>query len=157
MNSTDVRQQRKRAVTAHEADLGQRWTEAYDCWVDAPGTTCLLYTRPQTCQQDKGTNEWPMDVRQLTFPIFGIAASNPLGKEWPDERNREANRRLEQDLLQLEQQQSYCWWHSYGFGDIWREDGFDVSCQRYQILELARKYKQGTVCELSLQTSTNHG
>lgn len=43
MNSTDVGQQRQRTVTAHEADLGQRWAEAYDCWVDAPGTKGRLY------------------------------------------------------------------------------------------------------------------
>ena len=172
MNSTDVRQQRKRAVTAHEADLGQRWTEAYDCWVDAPGTTAPLYARPQPHPNEHGTNAWPDAVRQsCKLAIFGITASNPLGQEFPVEYNLQANQRLEQELRQLvvdaeeaaaaeksssstskdgdiDRSCAFYWWHSYGFGDGWREDGFVVmSCERSKILELAIKYQQGAVYE----------
>ena len=149
--------------TEKQRELGERWAESYDCWVNAPGSTHTpIYTRPQknnttttTYDDDWGTNEWPRAVRELSLPIFGLTAANPRGEDWPDDRNRQANALLQQELEVLSNTAGSssgnapccCWWNGLGFGETWQEKGFIVSCERSKVLELATKYQQGAVYE----------
>jgi len=142
-------------VTDRQKELGTRWAESYDCWVNAPGSVNKpIYTCPQTSDTEFGTNEWPQEVRELSYPIFGMTASNPRGEEWTAHRNRQANSMLQQELEDLTKpsdnntkNHSSCWWHGLGFGETWQEKGFIVSCERTTAMDLARKYEQAAVYE----------
>lgn len=141
-------------VTDRQKELGTRWAESYDCWVNAPGSVNKpIYTCPQASTSMLGTNEWPQAVRALPHPIFGLTASNPRGEEWAADRNRRANKMLQQDLEDLSKSSdrnsnpSCYWWHGLGFGETWQEKGFIVSCERTKVIDLARKYEQAAVYE----------
>ena len=142
--------------TARQKELGTRWAESYDCWVNAPGTSGPIYTCPQTADDQKGTNEWPQKTRNLRYPIFGMTASNPRGEEWPNERNKEANKVLEKELCDFaSQDEFFCWWHGLGFGETWQEKGFIVSCESSVAVKLATKYDQAAIYEFKF-TSQDH-
>ena len=128
-------------------ELGIRWAEAYDCWINAPGSSGPIYTCPQAESFGNhrfGTDAWPLAVRTLRFPVIGLTASNPLGEEKALNENQAANQLLEKELGDLE---NACWWRSFGFGKDWQEHGFVVSCERSVAIELAKKYRQGAVYE----------
>jgi Protein of unknown function (DUF3293) len=130
------------------------WAESYDCWVDAPGSSQPIFACPQRNTDDKGTNEWPDQVRALTLPIFAFTAFNPRGQERSIEENIAANRLLEKDLIQLSfggdgtrDSTIKTWWNGFGFNEAasWRESGFVVCAEHDVVLELARKYEQGGI------------
>ena len=150
-------------VTDRQKELGTRWAESYDCWVNAPGSVHKpIYTCPQTSTSLLGTNEWPQAVRKLPHPIFGMTASNPRGEEWSAERNRQANAMLQKELEDLTKSsdnnnRSCCWWwHGLGFGETWQEKGFIVSCERTRALDFARKYEQAAVYEFVFMDEEPH-
>jgi hypothetical protein len=130
------------------------WAESYDCWVDAPGSSQPIFACPQKNTDDKGTNEWPDQVRTLSLPIFAFTAYNPRGQERSIEENLAANRLLENDLIKLSSGGDGAravtintWWHGFGFNEAasWRESGFVVCAEHDVVLELARKYEQGGI------------
>ena len=144
-----------------EQELGQRWAEAYDCWVNAPGSSGRrIYVRPQQPPspgyvEDQGTNAWPQAVRNLPRTMYGMSASDPCGADWSKEQNQAANRRLQADLETLLSDQE-CWWHSFGFGESWQEKGFVVSCEFSKAMDLRNGTNKVLFTNFALPTQTNN-
>merc|ERR1719335_1988062 len=123
----------------------------------APGLG-MIYFQPyqESLHQKLQLSKGVPDI-VLKNHLFSITAYNPMGNKADKPTNVANNKLLQADLDAL-QPPPVQKWHSFGFSTKsskqgeWREDGFtlafkseDSDAARTNILDLARKYKQGAI------------
>ena len=125
------------AAPPSDESLDLLWATAIDGMFNVPGCESLsspdgmLYLVPASSKEGgKPPAAWPKVFSKGV--VFSLTASNPMGIEATSEQNREANERLQEDILLLERSATTCpraWWHSFGFNvkEGWREDGFSIA------------------------------
>ena len=112
---TGDRQDNSQEQRRRSQELGKRWADAYDCWVDPPGADEPIYLCPQDsdvtlgelCEGDgdqrpvdvEKNQSLPREIFNLKHPIYGITASNPMGNDQSDDLNEKLNRLLQDDFV----------------------------------------------------------
>ena len=113
---TGDRQDTSQEQRRRSKELGKRWADAYDCWVNPPGADEPIYLCPQDsdaiffeqCEGDgrkrlriEKNQSLPQEILNLKHPIYGITASNPMGNDQSDDLNEKLNRLLQDDFVRL--------------------------------------------------------
>jgi len=155
---------RPASMNASNDVLGSMWAAAADGMIGVPGCESLssadgvMYLAPSA---DAPPFQWPRIMGKST--VFALTAWNPHGEDAPADYNREANARLQEDLLALKPTPRAVW-RSFGFNtkEGWREDGFCVAYAteervyaRKAILKLARKHQQKAVYVYNFERDPN--
>ena len=137
-------------MEASRSTLAEVWARSFEVWVDYPGNgKQTLYLGPMT--GDLHPIEFPPSCQLHHF--FAITAFNPHGLHTEMKQNMEKNMCLEEELRVTQPSPAFMF-HSYGFLDKHREDGFTLAYPldsadeaRKSVLFLAKKYSQGAIYE----------
>lgn len=143
------------------AALSSLWAAAIDGMISVPGGEAIsssdgvLYMTPASGPSSAPVT-WP---RVLSKSVcFSLTGWNPMGTGMSEAANREANRKLEQDIASM-LPEPRAWWRSFGFNlkEGWREDGFTLAFApeermfaEIKVLRLARQYRQAAVYRYSV-------
>ncbi|CAJ1454172.1 unnamed protein product, partial [Effrenium voratum] len=122
-------------------------------WLEAFLTAAAGRSWAAVCSLSRGPG-----LHSGTGEIFSLTATDPMGLPQPWPANATALQLLESELEGLcggpaGGSGARCFWRSFGFHpqEGWREDGFTVIAEAPQVLELARKHRQGAVYRWNFQ------
>ena len=134
----------------HEKEMQEVWADAYDAWVDVPGSSeRTLYFAP--INSPAPSTQLPLPDMVSSSVMFALTGWNPLGVETEPKLNVAANEKMKRTLDSLDPVPSSLW-HGFGFSHDRKEDGFVCAFDRklalraeMALVQIAKDFNQGAI------------